>query len=188
MAFTAIYDACVLYPAPLRDLLLQLALTDRFRAKWTDAIHDEWIRNVLKDRSDLTAKQLQRTRELMDSHVRDCLVDGYESLIAGLSLPDVDDRHVLAAAIHARADVIVTYNLRDFPAAVLKPYGLEAQHPDDFIYHLSDLASEDVALSARRCRERLRNPPKTTEEYLSILESQRLPQTVAFLRQMDGLI
>lgn len=188
MAFTALYDACVLYPAPLRDLLLQLALTDRFRAKWTDAIHDEWIRNVLKQRPDLTAAQLQRTRELMDAHVRDCLVDGYESLIAGLTLPDPDDRHVLAAAIHARADVIVTYNLSDFPADVLKPYGLEAQHPDEFTHHLTDLAPESVTLSAQRCRTRLKNPPKTTEEYLGILAEQRLPQTVAFLRQMDGLI
>ncbi|MBX3749078.1 MAG: PIN domain-containing protein [Opitutaceae bacterium] len=188
MAFTALYDACVLYPAPLRDLLLQLALTDRFRAKWTDAIHDEWIRNVLQQRPDLTVAQLQRTRELMDLHVRDCLVDGYEPLIAGLTLPDPDDRHVLAAAIHARADVIVTYNLGDFPAAVLKAYGLEAQHPDEFIYHLTDLAPEAVTLSAQRCRARLKNPPKTTEEYLAILAGQQLPQTVAFLRQMDGLI
>lgn len=125
MAFTALYDACVLYPAPLRDLLLQLALTDRFRAKWTNAIHDEWIRNVLEQRPDLTAAQLQRTRELMDLHVRDCLVDGYEPLIAGLNLPDPNDRHVLAAAIHARADVIVTFNLGDFPAAVLKPTDLK---------------------------------------------------------------
>ena len=188
MAFTALYDACVLYPAPLRDLLLQLALTDRFRAKWTNAIHDEWIRNVLEQRPDLTAAQLQRTRELMDLHVRDCLVDGYEPLIAGLNLPDPNDRHVLAAAIHARADVIVTFNLGDFPAAVLKTYGLEAQHPDEFIYHLTDLAQEAVTLAAQRCRSRLKNPPYTTEEYLDILAKQQLPQTVAFLRQMDGLI
>lgn len=188
MAFTALYDACVLYPAPLRDLLLQLALTDRFRAKWTDAIHDEWIRNLLEKRPDLTAIQLQRTRELMNVHVRDCLVEGYEPLIAGLKLPDPRDRHVLAAAIHARADVIVTYNLGDFPADVLKTYGLEAQHPDEFIHHLTDLAPEAVALSAQRCRARLKNPPMTTEDYLATLAAQRLPQTIAFLRQMDGLI
>lgn len=188
MAFTALFDACVLYPAPLRDLLLELALKDLFRAKWTAAIHDEWIRNLLQQRPDLKPEQLQRTRELMDSHVRDCLVTDYESLIAGLKLPDPDDRHVLAAAIRARADVIVTYNLDDFPAAALKPYGIEAQHPDEFIHHLSDLAPQLVALSAQRCRARLKNPPKNTEEYLGVLSDQRLPQTVAFLRQMDGLI
>ena len=66
--FTAIFDACVLYPAPLRDFLMWLAITDLFRAKWTDEIHDEWIRNVLKNRPDLTKERLQRTRTLMDSY------------------------------------------------------------------------------------------------------------------------
>jgi hypothetical protein len=65
--FTALYDACVLFPAPLRDLLMQLALSDLFRARWTDQIHDEWIRNVLKTRPDLSLNQLSRTKELMNS-------------------------------------------------------------------------------------------------------------------------
>jgi predicted nucleic acid-binding protein len=120
MAFTALYDACVLYPAPLRDLLMQLALSGRFRAKWTNAIHDEWIRSLLRERPDLKPEQLERTRTLMNAHVRDCLVGNYESLISSLSLPDPDDRHVLAAAIRARADVIVTFNLKDFPAEALE--------------------------------------------------------------------
>ena len=106
--FTALYDACVLYPAPLRDLLMRLALTDLFRARWTDAIHEEWIRNVLANRSDLKREQLERTRDLMNAHVRDCLVTGHENLIEGLNLPGPDDRHVLAAAIRAGAGVIVT--------------------------------------------------------------------------------
>lgn len=70
----AVYDACVLYPAPLRDLLMHLALSDLFRAKWTNEIHDEWIRSVLKNRPDLQQEQLERTRVLMNSHVWDCLV------------------------------------------------------------------------------------------------------------------
>ena len=53
----------------------------------------------------------------MDEHVPDCLVTGYEPLISGLSLPDADDRHVLAAAIHVGASLIITYNLSDFPAS-----------------------------------------------------------------------
>ena len=92
--FTAVYDACVLYPAPLRDLLMRLAVTDLFRAKWTEAIQDEWTRSVLRDRPDLSADQLQRTRTLMNDNVRDCLVTGYEELIPALHLPDPDDRHV----------------------------------------------------------------------------------------------
>ena len=67
-------DACVLYPAPLRDFLMHLALLDLFRARWTEEIHTEWIRNVLRQRPDLKQEQLQRTRELMNLHVRDALV------------------------------------------------------------------------------------------------------------------
>jgi predicted nucleic acid-binding protein len=113
--FTALYDSCVLYPAPLRDLLMWLALSDLFRARWSNDIHEEWIRNLLEDRPDLTRERLERTRDKMNSNIRDCLVTGYEPLIDGLTLPDPNDRHVLAAAIRASADVIVTFNLKDFP-------------------------------------------------------------------------
>jgi predicted nucleic acid-binding protein len=113
--FTALYDACVLYPAPLRDFLMRLALTDMYRARWTDRINDEWIGAVLRSRPDLKPEQLERTRSLMNESIRDCLVTEYDSLIDALTLPDPDDRHVVAAAIRARADVIVTFNLNDFP-------------------------------------------------------------------------
>lgn len=180
--FIALFDACVLYPAPLRDFLMHLALTDLFRAKWTDEIHDEWIRNLLKNRADLTRKRLQRTRDLMNSHVRDCLVLGYEELIPSLTLPDPSDRHVLAAAICAGADVIVTYNLSDFPADTLGQYGIEAQHPDEFIIHLIDLAPVAICDAARRQRMNLKNPPQSVDALLAAYEQQGLVQTVAELR------
>ncbi|WP_448599487.1 PIN domain-containing protein [Thermoleptolyngbya sp.] len=183
--FTALYDACVLYPAPLRDLLMQLAVTDLFRARWTDEIHDEWIRSVLKDRSDLTLEQLTRTKELMNSHVRDCLVADYDYLIPSLELPDPGDRHVLAAAIKTGADVIVTFNLSDFPKTVLDQYEIEAQHPDDFISDLLDLKPANVAAAAAVCQKRLKNPPKTTEEYLDILLRQGLSVSVSMLRELN---
>src|SRR5882724_5325914 len=85
---TALYDACVLYPAPLRDLLMHLAMTGLFRAKWTNQIHDEWITNLLQNRSDLTLTQLTRTRQLMDAHALEALVEGYEQRIETLALPD----------------------------------------------------------------------------------------------------
>lgn len=182
--FTAVYDACVLYPAPLRDLLMELALTDLFRARWTDAIHDEWIRNVLKNRPDLTLEQLTRTKNLMNANVRDCLVTGYEAIIAGLQLPDPDDGHVLAAAIRCNASVIVTFNLNDFPTQALASYSVEAQHPDAFILHLLDLKPAAVCEAARRQRNRLKNPPKTLDEYLDTLLKQGLPQSTATLREL----
>lgn len=182
--FTAVYDASVLYPAPLRDFLMRLALTDLFRARWTEDIHEEWIRSLLEARADLRREQLERTRELMNANVRDCLVEGYRSLIPGLELPDPDDRHVLAAAIRASASVIVTFNLRDFPAAQLEQYGVEAQHPDEFVVHLIDLNQAKVCAAAEEQRRSLRNPPKTAEEYLEIMLKQRLPQTAALLRSL----
>jgi predicted nucleic acid-binding protein len=181
-SLTVLYDASVLYPAPLRDFLMRLALTDVFRARWPADIHDEWIRSVLKSRPDLTPKQLERTRALMDANVRDCVVEGYQKLIPRLSLPDPDDRHVLAAAIRAKASIIVTFNLRDFPARQLSQYRIETQHPDTFIEHLFEIQPEKVCEAATAQRESLRNPPKTREEFLNILYKQRLPRTVALLR------
>jgi nucleoside-diphosphate-sugar epimerase len=103
----------------------------------------------------------------MNEAVRDCLVTGYEELIGSLTLPDPDDRHVLAAAIRAGAEVIVTYNLTDFPAETLARFDIEAQHPDDFLVSLLDVAAAVVCAAVKRQRESLRNPPKSAEELLT---------------------
>jgi hypothetical protein len=182
-SFTAVYDACVLYPAQLRNLLMWLALSGLFRARWTDRIHEEWTRNVLRDHPDIDPARLRRTRSLMDAHVLDALVTGYESLIPALRLPDPDDRHVLAAAIRAGAGVIVTSNLDDFPAADLAPYSVEARHPDDFVRDLADLDPAAVCAAAREHRSSLTNPPKTVEQYLATLRGVGLQKTVSFLRK-----
>ena len=151
--FTAVYDACVLYPAPLRDLLMWLGLSGCCRARWSARIHDEWKRSLLRCRPDLTAAQLDRTSDLMDHAIPDARVTGYEALVDGLVLPDADDRHVLAAAIRCHASVIVTFNERDFPAEVLSPFGLEAQHPDAFVENLFDLDPAAVVTAAQRQRQ-----------------------------------
>ena len=111
--FIIVYDACVLYPAPLRDLLVELARTGLFQARWTEEIHAEWLRNVLADRPNTSVEKLARTKQLMNEAVLDSVVIGYEDLIMGLNLPDPDDRHVLAAAIHCGANIIVTKNLKE---------------------------------------------------------------------------
>lgn len=183
-AFTAFYDANVLYPAELRNLLMRLALTGLFRAKWSADVHEEWISNLLANRPDLSRDKLERTRNLMDLHATDALVTGYESLIPGLQLPDPNDRHVLAAAIRGQADVIVTANLRDFPAEVIGAFGIEAQHPDEFVVNLLDLAPSVVAAAAAEHRQSLKNPPKTTEEYLEALEIAGLTKTASDLREL----
>lgn len=181
-SFVAVFDACVLYPAPVRDLLLRLSVTGLFRARWTDRIHDEWIEAVLRNRTDLQREQLDRTRQLMDDAVPDCLVTGYEGIEDTLQLPDPDDRHVLAAAIKCAAGTVVTYNLKDFPEEVLAPFGLSAQHPDEFIEHAYDLGPVLVCKAVRDAREALKSPPKTPEELLDIYQGLGLATTVAALR------
>lgn len=177
-----ILDACVLFPAPLRDFLMHLALLDIFQARWTNEIHAEWIRNVLKMRPDLTEKQLTRTKDLMNRHVRDCLVENYEHLIDRLSLPDKNDRHVLAAAIQTKAEIILTFNLRDFPGEVLEKFNLKAVAPDKLLSELFDANAENFNLAFERQLASLKNPPKTAEELLQILEAQRLEKTIDKLR------
>jgi hypothetical protein len=186
--FAAFYDANVLYPAELRNLLMHLAMTGLFRAKWSAEVHEEWINNLLINRPDLTRVQLERTRNLMDKHALDALVTDYEDLIPGLQLPGPGDRHVLAAAIRGRADAIVTMNLKDFPHASLDSFGIEAQHPDEFILHLLGLTPGTVLWAARAHRQSLKNPPKTEAEYLDTLERQGLTQTVSVLREYIGAL
>ncbi|MBI2393507.1 MAG: PIN domain-containing protein [Deltaproteobacteria bacterium] len=130
MAFVVLYDACVLYPAPLRDLLVRFANTGIVRARWSEMILDECFRNILEQRPELRPEALARTRELMKRAVPDCIVTGFEGLVDSVVLPDPDDRHVLAAAIRAGAQTIVTFNLRDFPDERLAPYNIEARHHD----------------------------------------------------------
>ena len=186
--YVAVLDACVLYPAPIRDVLLSLADADLYHAKWTQAIQDEWVRNLLKDRRDLTPEQLEKTCAHMAAAVPDCWVEGYEFIIPSLTLPDEDDRHVLAAAIRCNADAIVTTNIRDFPQATLDRYGIEAQHPDDFVMNQIDLAVPDALEAIKKMRLRLVNPKKTPTELIATMETHLMPQTAAFLREWQGLI
>ena len=151
-------------------------------------IHEEWIRAVLKNRPDLVDAQLEHVRTLMDTHVRDCLVVDFENLIEGLNLPDPDDRHVLAAAIRGRADVIVTYNLKDFPNDYLEAYGMEAQHPDTFITHLFDLNSGAVVATAQEHRASLTRPRVSVETYLKTLERNGLIRTVTMLSPFSSVL
>jgi predicted nucleic acid-binding protein len=169
--FSAFYDTNVLWPAELRNLLMHLGVTGLFRAKWSADVHEEWISALLEKRPDLTRDKLERTRALMDLHAVDALVTGYEDLIPGFHLPDPNDRHVLAATTRGQADVIVTMNLRDFPAQIVSQFGTEAQDPDEFVLHLLDLAPGAVLAAAAEHRRSLKSPPKTATEYLEALEA-----------------
>ena len=187
-SFTAVYDACVLYPAPLRDFLMWLALSGRFRARWTKEIHCEWKRNLLKNRTDLTMEQLDRTSDLMDRAIPEACVIDYEDLVTGLTLPDRDDRHVLAAAIRCGAGVIVTFNLKDFPDVLLAPFGIEAQHPDEFVENLFHLDPSAVVAAAQRQRQQLKNPVMDIDSFLNLLQRQGLSRSVQALASYRAIL
>lgn len=187
-SYTVVFDACVLYPAPLRDLLIELAASGLFRAKWTDRIQQEWVRTLLKNRPDIDPKALDRTKQLMEAAVSDCLVMGYEDIEKSLSLPDSDDNHVLAAAIKSKSSGIITTNLKHFPKDELDKYDVEAQHPDEFIHHQFGLNAASVIIAVQRCRGRLRKPPMSADEYLACLEGQGLPLTVDMLWPYSAMI
>ena len=187
-SYTALPDANILHPAPVRDLLLQLAATDIYKARWTADIHREWIENLLKNEPHRDRGKLERTRDLMDSNARDALVTGYETLIPFLRLPDDNDRHILGAAIVGRCDVNVTANLKDFPEAVLAPFGIGAQHPDEFLCNPLNLAQGLFCRCVQKIRARLKNPPCTTDEYLETLTRNGLVATAAELRPFAELL
>ncbi|MFJ8972797.1 MULTISPECIES: PIN domain-containing protein [Streptomyces] len=185
MAFTAVYDANVLYPSTLRDVLIRVAQAGLVQAKWTDRILDETFRNLEKNRPDLDPRKLKRTRELMGGSIRDVLVKGYEPLIEILDLPDSDDRHVLAAAIRAKAQVIVTFNLKDFPADKLSVWDVQAVHPDAFVEAQVGLSPQLVYGALTQIADAWKMPPDAVvSDVIASLESEGLVASAAALRSM----
>ncbi len=180
MAFVVLYDASVLYGGLVRDLLIRAGIAGLVQAKWTSEILDEAFENLSRNRPDLDPANLRRTRDLMNNAVRDCLVQGYEPLIEGLRLPDPDDRHVLAAAIRAGAQVIVTDNLRHFPEVALEPFGIAAQRPDEFLAGLVELDSDQMWAIVDAIGTAFRQPDDR-EGMLARLRNNGLQQTASEL-------
>ncbi len=173
----AVLDANVLYSAAMRDFFMRLAIRFVFQPKWTDEIHEEWIEAVLRNRPDISRAMLERTRDLMNQYGNDWQVPAYIDLVPTLSLPDPDDRHVLAAAVASGTPVIVTLNTSDFPEATLASHGVRALRPDAFACELLEVQTERFLRAVREHRASLKNPPKTVPEYLSSLEVCGLTRT-----------
>lgn len=184
MSFVVLYDANVLYPSTLRDLLIRIAAAGLVQARWTEQILDEVFLNLRENRPDLSEQQLTRTRSLMLTSVRDCLITGYEPLIPALELPDPGDRHVLAAAIRARAQVIVTDNLKDFPGQTLRQWDIDPKSADDFVCDQIGLDAKVVWSCVQQIANSWRNPPGTIGDVLTSLERCGLVQSVAELRAL----
>jgi len=182
--FAALLDANVLHSQPLTSLLLELAVARLYRPVRSEDIHAEWRRSVLRARPDVLPAALDRRRAAMDTALPDACVGGYGPLIDAITLPDPDDRHVLAAAIRAKAQVIVTFNERDFPADTLAGFDLAAQHPDVFLRHLVDLQPALVRVRIEQMLQGWRQPPNTPDAFIDALERAGLPETAAVLREL----
>lgn len=177
--FKVVLDACVLYPAPVRDILLSLAAEGLFKPKWSEAIQDEWIRNLLKNRTDLSIKVLNQTKCAMNFAFPDANVEKHEGLISLISLPDKNDRHVLACGIKSNSDLILTFNIRDFPKAELSKFDIEVQHPDDFILNLFELNEKITCNGFTKMTKRIKNPPLTKHQILEMLKKCGLPKSAS---------
>lgn len=181
MAFIVVYDANALVGNSLRDLLVRIAQTGLVQAKWTERILDEAFAAVLKNRPDIDSDKLLRVRELMVEAVPDCLIGGHEPLINGLQLPDPDDRHVLAAAIKAGAQVIVTAD-KDFTAEALEPWDIEAKSPDDFVLDQIDINDRVIWACIEAIVNSRKRYPVAVEDVLAQLERSGLVRSTAALR------
>lgn len=185
MAFTIFVDACVLFSAAQRDLLLRVADTNVFRIKWSDDVLAETAQNLQLERG-LAVSQTDRLLSHMNRAFPDACVsqDCYQSLVNAMRT-DPKDRHVLAAAIVARADVLVTWNVSDFPATSCAPYGIDVKTPDELLLSQSQLAPQAVLRALKELVGDLKNPPMTIPQWLA-QQQHTLPQFVGWVHHQYG--
>lgn len=185
----AVLDACVLYPAAQRDLLMWLAATGTIRAHWTNQIHDEWMRNVAQD-CGVERSVLERVRQLMDRAAGDALISGYRDYERLFPNTDAKDRHVAAAAVAARKRcgaervTIVTWNLKDFDRKEMAAAGITAENPDAFLCRLLTETPEKTVAAFTRMRDNLRHPPKSKRECADTLAAQGLKRFAGLIAAM----
>ena len=168
--FPVLLDSCVLYPYELRDLLLEAAHEQLYRVHWSAQILEDTVRNLLAD-ARTTPERASRFCAAMERAFPEALVEPPPGLADQLGC-DPGDRHVLAAAIAAKAELIVTLNVRHFPAEVLEPLGIEAVTPDQFLCNLLDLAPGAIHECLETIAARQRNPARTAQALLQILSRQ----------------
>jgi len=172
----AVFDSCILYPFHLRNIIVQAAVDRLVEARWTDEIHDEWIRSLMVQVPAIPMERLQITRQLMDSALPTATISGYEEHIPRVTLPDPNDRHIVAAGITANASHVLTWNLRHFPANELKKFGLRRATPDAFLSGLFDIFPDLVINSLANARWNLSKTRVSAPDFIDILARQKLVQ------------
>lgn len=176
--FLAVLDANILYSVVLTDFFMRCAAKDFFRPVWSDDIHDEWSSALIKEKPGIPLEKIERRKIKIDEFMPHACIQGYESLVSGLSLPDPDDRHVLALAIRAGAELIITRNIRDFPQKHLEPYDVCAIEPDEFACNLFEHNQALIHSLLREQHADLKNPSIEWEEFLIRLRESGLENLV----------
>jgi predicted nucleic acid-binding protein len=181
--FVALLDANVLYPIWLCDVLLTVAETEVFQVRWSEEILEEAERNVKKNIPTADSTAISRRFRDMREAFEEAMVTGYEAL-EPIMTNHPKDRHVLAAAVVGRADVIVTVNLDDFPREACEAYDIDVQHPDEFLCNQWELDEEIMAFAIERKLADYSTPPLSLEQFLGFLEPYT-PQFCEVLRASE---
>jgi len=183
--FSAVLDACVLYPVTIANILIEFAWQDTYSAKWTKKIDAEWSQALLRNRPDVSPEKLSYRLRKMHQAIPDWEIkpSKFKKIIPTLQLPDTNDRHVLAAAIAAQVDFIVTINLKDFPTKIVDQYGIKTIHPDDFLmFHLTLEPIKSLEI-VKNLRKRHVNPYITELEFIISLQKSGLSKTANHLQR-----
>ena len=176
MAFTVLLDANVLYPAYLCDALLRLSDAEIYQVRWSEQILEESVRNLKTKYPPEKHASLDRRFAQMRRHFPEAMVTGYESLVPAMTNHE-GDRHVLAAAIKGRADIIVTSNVKHFPRASYEAYDIDVQKPDDFLCHQYDVRDPEYLISVLDYwASQLQKPPLSLEVLVSVHLSRSAPR------------
>jgi predicted nucleic acid-binding protein len=180
--FICVLDANVMYPLWIRDLLLWFAHHDLYTPKWSKHIFDEWL-EVMK-RKGVSVSEAHKRTTIVKYAFPDALVENYEPLIETLTLPDTNDKHVLAAAIKTNANLIVTNNLKHFPKEYLSGFGLSAKNVDDFFTDIIDLNHETSIKAFRDLVLNKKKPPLDEYQVLAILRKNGLKDTADYFHTL----
>ena len=180
--FTCVLDTNVIYPIVVRDILFWFAYYDLFTPKWSRHIFEEW--EMVMRRHGIVEDEIQKRVMLAPRAFPDALVKNHESLVDSLKLPDEKDRHVLAAAIKANANIIVTNNLKDFPPDYLSSFGITAKSADNFLTDTIDLNNELAVQAFREMVVNRSNPNMDEYQVLDRLRRNKLGESANYLHTL----
>ena len=175
-----VLDSCVIFPMHLRDTLFRAAEIGLYDVRWSQEILDGATRNLVNT-GRMTIQKAARFQAALKAAFPEAIAEVPDDLIQQMT-NNPDDRHVVATAVVTNAKIIVTSNLRDFPAESLTPWGIEAQHPDVFLEHLYEVAPDIMANVVLQQAEDLENPPLTVDDLLVRLREE-IPR---FVDRIEG--